>query len=637
MDDQSDALSDIDDGHDPRGLRWYLSDLGRHIKGSLGALEGRITAKDGPGHNHFTYTDLSASTVSPSNATWTPAEKSLFFAALSRHSRHRPDLIAADVRTKTEAQVHEYLSALRWEASKTSDRKGEGDESKTWRNHLLWTGAYEISEEIADREAVLAETIEARATTVVPDRKRKRKAAAMSDTEQLTEWGRELDTEKLHSLATLLRDAESRDKGDLEEIGIQVSSDAELETEDPIAKDNAEIVTLQSMAKKDRTPAQRTLLRTLLNRKAARERSRMKTLASLGFTPEQITAGGGPDAMYASHIANDRPKKKKGARRKSLTEVKATDGEVQRLAELGADAFLTERGWEVFNYARVAQLMGGSGRIYDSLPSAKLLFGDLDDTKEEPTPPQQWASTSTTTASFAVVSDLYAELLAYLKPLVYASVLVAEQQVSQTGGQSVTVEHVMAALGLRGELGKLREISSESRMERSISLVSSREGTATPGQSTSRMATPGPDAASGTESARGRRRASRGPREMSQRPEPVSWTVASAAPLFDRYDSEESDSASDMDIDLVGDDPKVNGGLTDIEDEELDAMLHVVDRRLDAVMSTQISVALRDDDPSLPVDEWIWARPPVGRLLKRVARDMDDDLAVALDEAQERE
>ncbi|KAI0029417.1 hypothetical protein K488DRAFT_72978 [Vararia minispora EC-137] len=46
-------------------------------------------------------------------AHWTPAEKARFFHALARHSRLRPDLIAAHVRTKNAVDVGIYIELLR--------------------------------------------------------------------------------------------------------------------------------------------------------------------------------------------------------------------------------------------------------------------------------------------------------------------------------------------------------------------------------------------------------------------------------------------------------------------------------------------------------------------------------------------
>ncbi|KAL8381248.1 hypothetical protein RB595_005500 [Gaeumannomyces hyphopodioides] len=53
---------------------------------------------------------------------WTPEEKHSFFEALDRLSRHRPDLIAARLETKSEMEVRQYLDLL--ERAKRERRKG---------------------------------------------------------------------------------------------------------------------------------------------------------------------------------------------------------------------------------------------------------------------------------------------------------------------------------------------------------------------------------------------------------------------------------------------------------------------------------------------------------------------------------
>ncbi|KAL8297004.1 hypothetical protein RB597_006215 [Gaeumannomyces tritici] len=53
---------------------------------------------------------------------WTPEEKHSFFEALDRLGRHRPDLIAARLETKSEMEVRQYLNLL--ERAKRERRKG---------------------------------------------------------------------------------------------------------------------------------------------------------------------------------------------------------------------------------------------------------------------------------------------------------------------------------------------------------------------------------------------------------------------------------------------------------------------------------------------------------------------------------
>lgn len=66
---------------------------------------------------HFS-TSMGAS-IFPPSAYWTAEEKDLFFRALARHSHLRPDLIAAEIHTKTLVDVCGYIALLRDGAQKS--------------------------------------------------------------------------------------------------------------------------------------------------------------------------------------------------------------------------------------------------------------------------------------------------------------------------------------------------------------------------------------------------------------------------------------------------------------------------------------------------------------------------------------
>ncbi|KAL6303903.1 hypothetical protein BKA93DRAFT_826313 [Sparassis latifolia] len=70
----------------------------------LNRVRGHLLGGDGPG-------SLPASFLEP-NAYWTTAEKDAFFHGLTIYSRLRPDLIAAEIKTKTVADVCVYLGML---------------------------------------------------------------------------------------------------------------------------------------------------------------------------------------------------------------------------------------------------------------------------------------------------------------------------------------------------------------------------------------------------------------------------------------------------------------------------------------------------------------------------------------------
>lgn len=565
---------------EPQGVEWYISDLGRHIKWSAAALEGRILRGDG---HVYAGTHYDTTAVPPSQSLWTSEEKNLFFAAISRHSRLRTDLIAADVRSKSEAQVVEYLSILEYEAAHVSDRKGEGEESRTWREHALWTGVYKVDRSFVQQEDRLAEVVEERAQEAMP---RPRRRKSISNDAQLEEWGQRLDIAKLTALSSVTRASEVTEKDDLE----RASHSGDDDEDDPIAKDDKAIAALQEIQKNARTPSQKQRLRTLLNRRASRQRSRLKTLYRMGFTEAQVEEGGGPDVMYASELKRG---SKMGAPRKPHSELKMRDADAEalRLVDLGADAYLTQRGLEIFNYSRVAEMLEDSRHDYAAMveDSAAGAAADVEVNGIDGT-------------SFTLISDLYMELLAYLKPLVYTTIMVAEQQLSQIDGSSIGVHQVLATLGLRGELAKLRDTSGKViRRERQATEMAEGQDPLSPGVLTSH-----------------------GSKRSASVPQELSWTAASAAPLSDG--EQDSDSLCEY-----------KGGETDGEDEKLDTALDKADTALDAVLAAELTTTLEDNDPRVAVDEGYWAHPPErGTKRKRRPRHVAERLVADLDAAQDR-
>lgn len=78
-----------------------------HLSPHISATRRHLTGA--PEHPEPPY----AQSFHPPTGHWTPAEKALFFRALSVHSRLRPDLIAASIATKSTLDVAVYLSLLR--------------------------------------------------------------------------------------------------------------------------------------------------------------------------------------------------------------------------------------------------------------------------------------------------------------------------------------------------------------------------------------------------------------------------------------------------------------------------------------------------------------------------------------------
>lgn len=107
--DTVEELSNVDIEKNDVYLTEHLAD---HISATRYHLTGR------PEHPEPPY----APSFHPPTGYWTPAEKALFFHALSVHSRLRPDLIAASIGTKSTVDVAIYLSLLRQGANKSTTR-----------------------------------------------------------------------------------------------------------------------------------------------------------------------------------------------------------------------------------------------------------------------------------------------------------------------------------------------------------------------------------------------------------------------------------------------------------------------------------------------------------------------------------
>jgi hypothetical protein len=95
------------------GERWYLQHFNRHAEYLHRHRYGAVTEGDQSLEDRKDGENAANLAVLPSNSTWTAFEKDVFFGSLARHSRLRPDLIAAEVQTKTEAEVVWYLETLR--------------------------------------------------------------------------------------------------------------------------------------------------------------------------------------------------------------------------------------------------------------------------------------------------------------------------------------------------------------------------------------------------------------------------------------------------------------------------------------------------------------------------------------------
>ena len=87
-------------------------------------------------------------TVFAPYSIWSPAEKNQFFHAVTRHSRFRPDLIAAEVKTKTEVEVMVFLEAL------------EGAKSRRPAEGLVFEPAIRLDDSMIQQEEILSSRLE---------------------------------------------------------------------------------------------------------------------------------------------------------------------------------------------------------------------------------------------------------------------------------------------------------------------------------------------------------------------------------------------------------------------------------------------------------------------------------------------
>ncbi|KAF7798855.1 hypothetical protein EIP86_010082 [Pleurotus ostreatoroseus] len=168
-DSDSDYTSDADVYIAPSTRRAYLVHLSSHI-----------TTTANPEH------PLEPSLFLPVSY-WSSSEKDSFFRALNVHSRLRPDLIAAAVRSKSATEVSAYIDALekaldecRW----SSSSKGKGKEKALYtplsRNEF--PAVYEVSDAWVEREGRIARAIiteERRMSADAIDRSREEEIRSM--------------------------------------------------------------------------------------------------------------------------------------------------------------------------------------------------------------------------------------------------------------------------------------------------------------------------------------------------------------------------------------------------------------------------------------------------------------------------
>ncbi len=382
----------------PTGYQWYIHHLDSHILSSYNNTLGRSPLDR--------FKRLDPSPIPPTSITWTTEEKRLFFRSLSRYSRLRPDRIAGDIRTKSQAEVEWYLALLQGavESRRRTDgarrgftnrstrgfanRSTRGDRHQSRREGRA-EGACEVSEDwVVKEEEELALAVEKnvqRREKVREDdvraKRRKELRGAMSMSRQegcaswddpaieeaervdaLEDWGKSLNSTKLGALDKLLMPERAewyakRLKTRKEPFPSPSPSDAPANTSrsittdhsidknGEIAKETRRLKELTAIPKQDRTHEQKAEYSKSLNRKRARENYRTAKLLAEGMTEDEILRLGGADAVFASRGGG-----KPGC-------VLESGDEVKRLKRMGMDTYIKQKRWEVFNFDRMAQLI----------------------------------------------------------------------------------------------------------------------------------------------------------------------------------------------------------------------------------------------------------------------------------------
>lgn len=428
-------------------MAWYQRELNAHTLNAQRHYAGLHT-KSHAGH------DFKRSLVG--QEAWSGREKAAFFAALSRHSRWRPELISADC-GKSEHAVRAYIEQLERGQRAVRRRPTDDEDSRE---------VVEVSQAFVEREEGLASELLALSQPNPPR------------INQGWSWKSDL-------------------KGQLSALQCAINADesaAAPASVPTIDEDDLAIQALEAIPKLKRSKKEKAQLRHLLNRKRNRTAYRRKMLRSEGWTDERIAEGGGADAVFELEQANKAREKRPGARRKTPAEVavERADAAAKHMRDCGAVRAVKEKGLDVFDYNTLALFTGErraegvhvpngvpadggrkeEGKEAEEGGEGEEEVGEADDEQEDEldsrsdtkSPPTSQAAVPkveqtddgvlSPSVTLPVMQHLYAEMLAYLKPLIYQAIVIAEAQNRQLRSEKpeLTASHVLAALRLRDEL-----------------------------------------------------------------------------------------------------------------------------------------------------------------------------------------
>ncbi|WVR09223.1 hypothetical protein IAU60_006286 [Kwoniella sp. DSM 27419] len=597
---------------------WYLHHLDSHITSARRHVFGTSTE----------YERVDVTIVPPSNAFWDPSEKALFFASLRRHSRFRPDLIAAEIPSKSATEVEWYLDLLESGAEVVGQvdrrRVNEGaprwDGTRSWRAGLA-PAAREVSDEWIEKEEELAEGVarlidkrtEDYQAKINKSSRRKEKLSvvkAITGTDESTpyekraygeeslevkalknrwaieDWSGSLDEGKLSALNRLLKpdwctwyndrlregpgegeDGDEHDDSDeagAERKGLPSKGDPRGK----IALDYQHFEELSSIPKKERTTEQRRQLAAIVNRRRNRVKYRTNKLVQEGMRLEDIEAAGGADAIFASRegAAEDDVK----IRIRTPPGQAGTEGDARMLKDLGMYEHVLMTGLGVFNYDEI-------GLIAKSLATGKA-----------PEP------------SFVVLRMIKDELLRFLRPLIHQTILVAEQaylQSAEDGTQEVTKYHVGQAIAKDTPVHPLRVVEDAiARIfsgadvepgEEDSEVSEDRDVDAEREESPVAMSSQGVGQAHEPKS---NLRRARYPARLLPHSN-VPWHLMSVLPLAEDLEQVNHDGPHEEDLEEQGD-----GIISDHEDGQLEHALHIMDEEHDRRYESALWDVLHKDE-----------------------------------------
>lgn len=475
---------------DGDGLKWYTDHFDQHVRAT-------IRHQDGLGRS-----DPSKRPHPPSMPGWTVDTASSFFAAVSRHSRLRTDLIASEV-DQPESEVIAYLDALDEglaKVIKTVESGTDGDRAVQRRlkhRRIFEQGkahsAREVSQgwirkeeelasmvnelvrqrdtadkelERAKRKKVERSTIVREVKTNIQDRvERKRvkieKLSQLDNDWASEEWGQSLDRTKLLQLNKLTQPSWSEwysrrihnkhpnpsteppsdhDAGSaLPDMGTrEVSTTGKLSRHAKIAVDNATLQSLLSIDKPDRSREQRSEITKLQNRKRNRDNVRLDKLRRQGLSDADIEAKGGIDAAFLLSVGKSLEDESP-----SVSRLQTPVGSRHASPERQVMSPRPDRSRTSFTGTTTSE----EGAAVRDLRRIGIDRG-VHDTSLDIINFQQLAALSATVdTSLLHLNEVNHKMKTFLKKLLLSAIVIAEAERTLRGnGVELGVEHVHAAM-----------------------------------------------------------------------------------------------------------------------------------------------------------------------------------------------